>query len=63
MDEVGVEIQFEKSNIQIDGELIDGEWKPAWKRLKEKLEKGVKNQRVEDYGMKEQKSKLYRGQE
>ena len=49
MDNVGVEIPFEKGNIWIDGELIDGGWKPAWKRLKEKLKKGVKNQRVEEY--------------
>ena len=46
---VGVEIQFEEGNIWIDGELIDGGWKPAWKRLKKKLKKGVKNQRVEGY--------------
>ena len=63
MENVGVEIQFEGGNIWIDGELIDGGWKPPWKRLKEKLKKGVKNQRVEEYGTKEQQSKLYRGQE
>ena len=28
-----------------------------------KVEKGVKNQMVEEYGTKEQQSKLYRGQE
>ena len=63
MEDVVLEIQFEEGNIQIDGELIDGGWKPAWKRLKEKLEKGVKNQRIEQYGTKEQQSKLYREQE
>ena len=63
MKNVGGEIQFEGGNISKDGELIDGGWKPAWKRLKEKLRKGVKNQRVEEYGMKEQQSKLYKGQE
>ena len=63
IDEVGVEIQFEEGNIWIDKGLIDGGWKPVWKRLKEKLEKGVKNQRVEEYRTKEQQSKLYRGQE
>ena len=62
-EDVGEEIQFEESNIWIDGELIDGGRKPPWKRLKEKLKKGVKNQRVEEYGTKEQESKLYRGQE
>ena len=63
MEDVGVEIQFEEGNIQIDGELIDGGWKPAWKRLKENLKKGVKNQRIEQYRTKEQQSKSYREQE
>ena len=43
---VGVEIQFEGGNMRTDGELIDGGWKPVWKRLKGKLKKGVKNQRA-----------------
>ena len=40
MDNVRVEIQFERGNIWVDGELIDRGWKPAWKWLKEKLKKG-----------------------
>ena len=32
MEDVEVEIQFEEGNIRADGELIDGLWKPAWKR-------------------------------
>ena len=63
MEYIGVEIQFEEGAIRIDGELINGGWKPVWKRLKEKLKKGVKNQRIEKYGTKEQRSKLYIGQE
>ena len=63
VEDVGVEIQFEGGSVWIDGELIDGGWKPSWKRLKEKLKKGVKNQRVKNYGMKEEQSKLCRGQE
>ena len=39
MKDIGVEIQFEEGNIWIDEELIDGAWKPVWKRLKEKLKK------------------------
>ena len=42
IEDVGVEIQFEEGNIQIDGELIEEGWKPAWKKLKEKLKKGMK---------------------
>ena len=63
MEDLGVEIQFEEGNIWIDGELINGRWKPQWERLKDKLKKTVKNQRVEEYGMKEQQGNLYRGQE
>ena len=63
MEDVGVEIQLEEDNIWLDRELVDGGWKPAWKRLKQKLKKGVKNQRIEEYGTKEQQSKLYREQE
>ena len=63
MEDIGVEIQLEEGNIRIDGELIDGGWKPAWKRLKENLKKGVKNRRIERYRTKEQQSKLYREQE
>ena len=29
MENVVVEIQFERGNISIDGKLIDGGWKPA----------------------------------
>ena len=32
-------------------------------RFKENLKKGVKNQRIENYGMKVQQSRLYKGQE
>ena len=63
MDNVGVEIQFEESNIWIDGDLIDGGWKPTRNRLREKLKKRVKNQRVENYETEEHQSKQYRRQE
>ena len=63
MEDVGVEIQFEEGNTRIDGELIDGGWKLARKRLKEKLKKGVKNQKTEKYGMREQQSELCRRHE
>ena len=61
MEDVAVEIQFEKGNIQIDGELINGGCKPAWKRLKEKLKKGVKNQRIEEYERKSNKVNCIEG--
>ena len=43
MEDVGEEIEFEEGNIHIDGELTNQGWKLAWKKLKEKLKRGVKN--------------------
>ena len=49
MEDVEVEIQFEEGNIRIDGELIEKGWKLAWKKLKEKLKKGMRKQRIDEY--------------
>ena len=63
MEDVEAKIQFKEGNIWIDGELIEEGWKPAWKKLKEKLKRGMKKQRIDEHGRKEQQSKLYREQE
>ena len=63
MKDVEVEIQFEDGNIRIDGALIEEGWKSAWEKLKEKLKQGMKKKRIDEYGRKEQQSKLYRDQE
>ena len=63
MEDVGVRIQFKEGSILIDGEVIEGGWKPAWRSLKEKRKKGVKARRVESYQAKEQQSKVYSEQE
>ena len=63
MEDVGVRIQFEKGSISIDREVIEGGWKLAWRRLKEKRKKGVKARRIESYQAKEQQSKVYSEQE
>ena len=39
MEDAGVRIQFEEGSISIDREVIEGGWKPAWRRLKEKQKK------------------------
>ena len=39
--------------------VIEGGWKPAWRRLKEKRKKGVKARRIESYQAEEQQSKVY----
>ena len=63
MEDVGVRIQFEEGSISIDGEVIEGGWKPTWRRLKEKRKKEVKAGRTESYQAKEQQSKVYSEQE
>ena len=63
MKDVRVEIEFEEGNVRIDGQLINQGWKLTWKKLKEKLKRGVTNQRIEHYGIKDQQSQLYRSQE
>ena len=35
MEDVGVRIQSEEGSILIDGDVIEGGWKPAWRSLKE----------------------------
>ena len=57
-EDVGVRIQFEEGSISIDGEVIEGGWKPTWRRLKKKQKKGVKARRIESYQAKEQQSKV-----
>ena len=56
MEDVGAEIRFEGDNIWIDGELIDGEWKPPWKRLKVKLVKARHAHNKTTLGQREQRS-------
>ena len=52
-------MKFEEGSISIDGEVIEGGWKPTWRRLKEKRKKGVKARRIESYQAKEQQSNVY----
>ena len=63
MEDVGVRIPFEEGSISIDGQVIEGGWKPAWRSMKEKRKKGVKAKRIESYQAKEQQSKAYNEQE
>ena len=39
MEDVGVRIQFEEGSISIDGEVLEGGRKPAWRRSKENRKK------------------------
>ena len=63
MENIGIGIQFEEGSIRIDGVQIDGGWKPAWRRMKEKLKGGRKKKWIEEYSINEQQSRLYTEQE
>ena len=62
MENIGIGIQFEEGGIRMDGEQIDGAWKPAWRKMKEKLKGERKNKRIEEYSVKEQQSRPYKEQ-
>ena len=53
--EVGIRLKFEDNAIQMDGERIEQEWKPTWKRVKRALQKS--------YQSKDQQNRFFREQE
>ena len=53
MEDVGVRMRFEGGNIRLDDELVEAEWKPTWKKVKNSLTKGVECRRVESDKTKE----------
>ena len=63
MEEVGMRLKFEDNAIQLDGERIEHEWKPTWKRVKTALQKGTKQMRIERYQSKDQQSRFFRERE
>jgi len=65
MEEVGVSMRFERDSIHIDEERIDDEteYKPTWRKIKNKLQKKTEEKRTEEYRTKEQQSQTYREQE
>ena len=63
MEEAGITLEFKNNMIQLNGEKIDQEWKPTWRRVKSELKKGARQKRIETYQSKEQKSQFFREQE
>ena len=63
MAQLGADIQFEDNAVKVGGELIDAEWKPTWKKVKESFKKGMRSKRIENYKNEEQQSKLFAEQE
>ena len=56
-------MRFDDDLLQLDGERINQEWKPTWRRLKAVLQKGIKQTRIEMYESKEQQNRLFKEQE
>ena len=59
LEEIGVRMGFEGNSAQLD----ENDWKQTWKKVKSKLQEGVKRKRVEAYEIKEQQGRLFREQE
>ena len=63
MEKVGVRLKFEDNAIQLDGERIEQEWKPTWKRVKAAIQKGTKQMKITMYQFNEQRSRFLIEQE
>ena len=60
MMEIDKTLTFIENNVILEGEVLELEWKPTWKKIKAKLKKGVeKKKRMETYEQKELQSDLY----
>ena len=58
MMEIDKTLTFIENNVILEGEVLELEWKPTWKKVKAELKK-----RMETYEQKELQSDLYRRQE
>ena len=63
MEEAGITLEFKDNMIQLNGEQIDQEWKPTWRRVKSALQKGARQKRIETCQSTEQQSQFFREQE
>ena len=63
MMEIDKTLTFIENNVILEGEVLELEWKPTWKKVKAELKKGVEKKRMETYEQKELQSDLCRRQE
>ena len=63
MMEIDKTLTFIENNVIIEGEVLELEWKPTWKKMTAELKKGAEKKRIEIYEQKELQSDLYRRQE
>ena len=63
MTEIDKTLTFIENNVILEGEVLELEWRPTWKKVKTELKKGVEKKIMETYEQKELQSDLYRRQE
>ena len=63
MMEIDKILTFIENNVILEGEVLELECKPTWKKVKAELKKGVEKKRIQTYEQKELQSDLYRRQE
>ena len=59
MMEIDKILEFVENNVSLEGEVVELEWKPTWKKVKAELKKGVEKNRKETYEQKELQSDIY----
>eukprot|EP00112_Aurelia_sp_Birch-Aquarium-sp1_P016079 Seg361.9 transcript_id=Seg361.9/GoldUCD/mRNA.D3Y31 product="hypothetical protein" protein_id=Seg361.9/GoldUCD/D3Y31 len=59
MMEIDKTLEFVENNVSLEGEVLELEWKPTWKKVKAELKKGVEKKRKETYKQKELQSDIY----
>ena len=62
MMEIDKTLAFVENNVRLEGEILELEWEPTWKKVKAELKKGVEKKRMETYEQKELQNDLYRRQ-
>ena len=63
MMEIDKTLEFVENSVKLEGEILELEWKPTWKKVKAELKKGVEKKRQDSYEQKELQSCMYRRQE
>ena len=63
MMEIDKTLEFVENSVRLEGEILELEWKPTWKKVKAELKKGVEKKRQDSYEQKELQSCMYRRQE
>ena len=53
MMEIDKTLEFVENSVRLEGEILELEWKPTWKKVKAELKKSVEKKRKDSYEQKE----------